>query len=128
MEAVWVVAMVSVPRVCSIPLGHPVAWDLCQRQTRHTLFDIIFALSASFPLVEVNGFIMTAMRSVSVSSLGIFGGARLARFPKREVMPVDVVDDGVGGLLVGVEEVERWGVKKPWKLRMMGMRPALRIR
>jgi len=125
MEAVWVVAMVSVPRVCSIPLGHPVAWDLCQQQT---LFDIIFALSASFPLVEVNSFIMTAMRSMSISSLGIFSGARLARFPKREAVPVDVVDDGVGGLLVGVEEVEHWGVEKPWKLRMMGTRPALQIK
>jgi len=45
-----------------------------------------------FPLVEVNSFIMMAIRSVSVSSLGIFGIARLARFPNCEVVPVDVVE------------------------------------
>jgi len=66
------------------------AWDLCQRQTRQILFDTIFIQRASFPLVDMNGFIMMVIRSASVTSLGIFGGARLARFPNCDVVPVDV--------------------------------------
>jgi len=88
MKAVWGEVAVSVPRVCSVPLGHPAAWDLCQQQTKQTLLDNIFARSVSFPLVEVNGFVMMAIKSTSVSSLGIFSGARLAGFPNREVVPV----------------------------------------
>ena len=129
MEAVkGMVVVVSVPRACSVPLGHPTAWDLCQRQTRQTLFDTIFVRRASFPLVDVNGFVMTAIRSVSVTSLGIFGGARLVRFPNRDMVPADVVEGGVGELFVGVEEVGRWDVEKPWKLRMTGTRPAFWMR
>ena len=116
--------MVSVLQVYSIPLGHPVAWDLCQQQIRQILFDNIFTRSASFPLVEVNGFVMTEMRSVSVRSLRIFGGARLARLPNREVVPVDI-EGMVEGLFADVEddveEVEHWGVGKLWKLHMTGI-------
>ena len=107
------------------------AWDLCQWQTRQILFDNIFARSVSFPLVEVNGFVMTAMRSMSVSSLGIFGGARLVRLPNHEVVPVDVegmVEGVFADIEDDVEEVERWGVEKLWKLRMMGTRPAFQMR
>jgi len=131
MEAVWATVMVSVPRVYSVPLGHPVAWDLCQQQTRQILFDNIFAQSVSFPLVEVNGFVMTATRSVSISSLGIFGSARLVRLPNREVVLVDVegmVEEVFADVEDDVEEVERWGVEKLWKLRMTGTRPAFRMR
>jgi len=83
MEAVRgaVIEVVSIPHVCFIPLGHPVAWDLCHQQTKQILFIVILVQRASFPLVEVNGFIMMATRSVSVTSLGILGSARLARFP-----------------------------------------------
>jgi len=125
MEAVWAMVMVSVP------LGHPVAWDLCQRQTRQILFDNIFAQSVLFLLMEVNGFVMTATRSVSISSLGIFSGARLVRLPNCEVVPVDVegmVEGVFADVEDDVEEVERWGVEKLWKLRMMGTRPAFRMR
>ena len=107
------------------------AWDLCQRQTRQILFDNIFARSVSFPLVEVNGFVMTATRSVSISSLGIFGSARLVRLPNREVVLVDVegmVEEVFADVEDDVEEVERWGVEKLWKLRMTGTRPAFRMR
>ena len=84
--------VVSVPCACSVPLGHPVAWDLCQRQTRQILFVTIFARRALFPLVDTNGFVMTVIRSVSVTFLGIFGGARLARLPNHDVVLVDKVE------------------------------------
>jgi len=111
--------------MCSIPLGHPIAWDLCHQQTKQILFIIILVRRASFPLVEVNGFIMTATRSVSMTSLGILGSARLARFPNRDVVPVDMADGWVEEVFVGDEDVGHWGVGKPWKLLMMGTKLSL---
>ena len=81
--------------------------------------------------MEVNGFVMTETRSVSISFLGIFGSARLARLSNHEVVPVDV-EGMVEGLFADVEddvkEVKRWGVEKLWKLCMMGTRPAFQMR
>ena len=65
---------------------------------------------------------------MSVSSLGIFGGARLAKFLNHKVVPVDMVEEWVGELFVGVKDVKHWRVENPWKLRMTGIRPAFQMR
>jgi len=77
-----------------------VAWLLCHLQTRQIRLVSIFERRLSLPLVDVNGLDMAATRSVSVTSLGILGGARLT---KRDVaFPVGDVElegDGVLGVV-----------------------------
>ena len=92
------------------------------------MFANIFIQSASLPLVEVKGSIITAIRSESVNSLGIFRGARLVRFANHEVELVGVEVDWWVGLVIGVEGIMHCDGGIPWKLGMTGTRPAFRMR